>query len=143
MVREQETALLVEDNPTLSNLYSRYLSIFNYSIVTAYFLSEALNRLEENDFSLIVSDIEFPRRRGQERSGIFSGLALLHSISKNYPLLLPVTFLISAGNRQQLVEKIEDLKIPNFNVNERFYTKPLVRGDFESIIKVARLRDKN
>jgi DNA-binding NtrC family response regulator len=70
--------LIVDDEETLTfSLYQSFiLAKQNYEVVTASNAEEAIERLKEKEFDLVVSDISMPG---------MSGLDLLGYIKKNSP----------------------------------------------------------
>jgi CheY-like chemotaxis protein len=58
--------LLVDDDPSLRSLIRILLSSSGYEVVTAVNGEDALDRLDEAEFSLILLDLEMPVMNGRE-----------------------------------------------------------------------------
>ncbi|MEE8350547.1 MAG: response regulator, partial [Acidobacteriota bacterium] len=76
MSTPQEMILIVDDEPSIRKVVSRWLEKEGYRWRTAANVEEARKRLEEESFSLILLDLMMP---GQ------SGEVLLHSVIEQYP----------------------------------------------------------
>jgi signal transduction histidine kinase len=62
----QERILLVEDEPAVAAVGQRLLSSAGYTVVTARNSDEALARLAEQSFDLLITDVVMPGRSGAE-----------------------------------------------------------------------------
>jgi len=112
--------LIVDDNPTITRLIELQMGKAGYCCDTAANGEEALQKINKNNFDLVISDISMP--------GI-SGLELLTSIKRKKPHL-PV--LIITGHAT-IENAVKALRLGAIN----FITKP-IRFDevFETINKV-------
>ncbi len=63
---EKKRILIVEDSSFLRHMIRRYLEADGYEVADTEHGQEALDVLEENDFDLVVSDIEMPVMNGLE-----------------------------------------------------------------------------
>lgn len=68
--------LVVDDEALMRNLLLKILEQEGYQITLASSTKEALEKLEEEDFNLVLSDIKMPD---------MNGLELLSSIKQNWP----------------------------------------------------------
>jgi DNA-binding response OmpR family regulator len=68
-----ETLLVVEDDVHQAELYKQELGEEGYNIVLAHDGHEALKKLEENKFELVVLDISMPGMDGIEALGKILG----------------------------------------------------------------------
>ncbi|MEN8135056.1 MAG: response regulator [Thermodesulfobacteriota bacterium] len=106
--------LLVDDNPELLNLFGRFLTQHGYCFETASDGLEAVAKLKESDFSIVISDVLMPNMDGME---------LLKYIKESHPetdvimitggqLDLSFSDMIKAGAHDYLSKPIslEDLK---------------------------------
>jgi len=67
--------LAVDDSADTLELIQRHLSSTGHSVMTATSAEEAVQRLEENDFDLVITDLKMP---------VMDGLDLIRHIQKNY-----------------------------------------------------------
>ncbi len=67
--------LIVDDEPDLRNIYKRFLEIDGYPCLTAGDGEEALEILAQEDFSLVISDINMPG---------MSGIDLLREVKERF-----------------------------------------------------------
>ncbi len=67
--------LIVDDEPDLRNIYRRFLEIDGYPCLTAGDGEEAMEMLAQEDFSLIISDINMPG---------MSGIDLLREVKERF-----------------------------------------------------------
>ncbi|MFH1700882.1 MAG: response regulator [Candidatus Zixiibacteriota bacterium] len=70
--------LIVDDNPNMSALLSEMLEIFEYDSIRAADGVEAIEKVELEDFSLVITDMRMPK---------MSGLDLLQKIKRERPEL--------------------------------------------------------
>lgn len=73
---EKIQVLVVDDEPEICNLLSREISRNGYEVVTALTAEEGLEKIKENKFAVILSDIKLPE---------MGGIAFLKEIKKNTP----------------------------------------------------------
>lgn len=76
MTEPKEKILVVDDEEQIRMVISAILGMENYPVDVARDGEEALEKLTENDFSLVISDINMAR---------MSGVELLESCRKQYP----------------------------------------------------------
>lgn len=77
-----KSILIVDDDPYVLESASTLLSEYNYSVISCTSAEEALNRLLEKKFSLILTDIKMPGMSGIEL------LSKIHSIYPKMPVIL-------------------------------------------------------
>lgn len=70
------TILVVDDEELVRNLVVTVLSKLGHSCVTAVDGVEALNKMRENNFDAVITDIEMPK---------MDGIILTREISKHHP----------------------------------------------------------
>ncbi len=109
--------LVVDDDSRLLGLLTETLAAIGYSAEDASSAKEALAKLAESKFHLIISDIKMPE---------MDGLSLLSRIRENYPGL-PVIF-ITGQPRLDLV------RLANA---EGILTKPFRISNLEDLIEQA------
>ena len=78
-----KSILIVDDNPNMSSLLSEMLEIFDYTSVLAGDGDQALAKLDEGKFSLVISDMRMPN---------MSGLELMDKVKAKYPKM-PVVII--------------------------------------------------
>jgi DNA-binding NtrC family response regulator len=98
VMQESKRLLIVDDEETLTfSLYQTFIfSQNNYEVVTAASAEEALNKMQDNPFDLVLSDISMPG---------MSGLQLLDHIRKLYPHTA-VIIMTAYGNEERKEEAI-------------------------------------
>ena len=92
------SVMVVEDDSELREALGETLTLAGYSVATASDGQEALRQLEEQQFDLIVSDIQMPRMDGHN---------LLKKIKSQHPDL-PVMLMTAYGSIQQAVDAMRD-----------------------------------
>jgi CheY-like chemotaxis protein len=109
--------LIVEDNPNMSSLLADMLEVFDYSSVRASDGQQALEELEKQDFSMIITDMRMPN---------MSGLELLEKVKSEHPKL-PVV-LISGYSMNEFNSEAGPLK------PDGFLAKPFMMSDIERLL---------
>jgi DNA-binding NtrC family response regulator len=79
--------LIVEDNPHMSSLLADTLEFFDYKGISAKDGEEALRKLEEDSFDMVITDLRMPR---------MGGMDLLRTIKDKFPNL-PVVVITGFG----------------------------------------------
>ena len=92
------TVLVVEDDADLMDALSDTLTLAGYGVATATDGADALRVLEENNFDLIVSDIQMPKMDGH---------TFLKKVKADHPDL-PVMLMTAYGSIQQAVDAMRD-----------------------------------
>ncbi len=120
---EPEKILIVDDEYYVSKTIDRWLSAEGYECVTANSVDQALEKLEENPFALLISDIMMP---------VKNGIELLQIVREKYPDLAAL-MATAVDNR--------DTAITALNLGAYGYMiKPFDRNEF--IINVANALDR-
>jgi CheY-like chemotaxis protein len=89
--RGHERILIVDDETSLLQIAHEWLRSLGYAVTTAASASEALTRLAEDRFDLLISDIIMP--------GAMDGIALLERCRRLYP---EMTVLLTTGYNEGL-----------------------------------------
>ncbi len=110
--------LIVDDNPNMSSLLSEMLEVFDYESVRAADGIEAIEKVEENDISMVITDMRMPK---------MSGLDLLQKIKAKKPQL-PVVVISGYA----LDEEGSNLLS---NLADGFLNKPFKMADIERLLK--------
>ena len=104
--------LIVDDNPNMSVLLSDILEIFEYEGKLASDGKEALEKIKDDDYALVFTDLRMPK---------MDGFDLLKAIKKEHPDL-PVVIITgySVGETQNTIvtEKADGFLNKPFKVNE-------------------------
>jgi len=104
--------LIVDDNPNMSVLLSDILEIFEYEGKQAGDGHEALDKLKNDNFAMVFTDLRMPK---------MDGIDLLNAIKEDHPEL-PVVVITgySIGETQNLLvnQKADGFLNKPFKVNE-------------------------
>lgn len=110
--------LIVDDNPNMSSLLVDMLEIFDYESVRAGDGVEALEKLENGNFSLVITDMRMPN---------MTGLELLERVKEKYPKI-PVV-LISGYSLEKNMDDSQSGVKP-----DAFLAKPFMMSDIEQML---------
>ena len=119
MMESQITRILiVDDNPNMSNLLSDMLEVFDFSSQRASDGEEALSLLNQEGFSLLITDLRMPK---------MTGLELLKTVKDKYPKLpvVVITGYSTEATEQELLTAKAD----------GFLNKPFRMNDIESVLR--------
>lgn len=123
MEKSNVKILVVDDDQRLLALMDETLSSIGYITTNASSASEALLHLSQNNYDLVITDINMPE---------IDGLELLHKIRENYPKL-PVIFITGAFSPDMAFKAKP----------EGFLTKPFRIANLEDMIeKTVLVRDE-
>ena len=109
--------LFVDDDPIIHKMMAKYLKDWN--VASAFSGEEALDRLEKENFVIVITDLRMPG---------MGGMALLHEIKAKYNNRVQVIVLTVSDNLDDLVDALE-------GGASDFLLKPLSR---EVLIEVLR-----
>ncbi|MCX6826188.1 MAG: response regulator [candidate division Zixibacteria bacterium] len=109
--------LIVDDNPNMSSLLVEMLEVFHYEAIRAVDGQDALEKIENNDIAMVITDMRMPR---------MSGLELLQNIKKRKPNL-PVV-VISGYSVDEVGFDIVKSKA------DGFLNKPFMMSDIEKLL---------
>ncbi len=112
-----KSILIVDDNPNMSSLLSEMLEVFDYQSVRASDGSDALDKLSETEFSLVITDMRMPN---------MTGLELLREVKGRFPDI-PVV-LISGYSVSDVEGETESPK------PDGFLAKPFMMSDIEKLL---------
>jgi DNA-binding NtrC family response regulator len=130
MKKSDARILVVDDDRHLLNLLTETLGSIGYSTEDARSAKEALEKLSESKFHLIVSDIKMPE---------MDGLKLLSQIRKSYPGL-PVIFITGvprqditgAANTEGILTKPFRISNLEYMIEQALDAKPPQNSDEDS-----------
>lgn len=110
--------LIVDDNPNMSSLLSEMLEVFDYESTRAGDGYEAIEIVDQQDFSLVITDMRMPR---------MSGLDLLQKLKDKNPKL-PVVIISGYALDEEGNSVLDTLA-------DGFLNKPFKMSDIESLLK--------
>lgn len=114
MSQKAERILIVDDDQENRELLTEALSPKGYAVVTASSGEEACQRAEEQEFGLVVSDIQM---------GAISGIELLKWFRKQFPDV-PIVLLTAFGSVETAIEAMKhgafDYLTKPVNLNEMY-----------------------
>lgn len=90
---EAARILVVDDEPLIRKILTKYLSEINYIIVTADHGEDALNKLNNEPFDLVLTDLRMPKMGGGQ---------LLQIMSERYPDI-PKIVLTGHGTNDDII----------------------------------------
>ncbi len=109
--------LIVDDNPNMSSLLSDMLDVFDYKSVRAADGQQALEALEKQPFSLVITDLRMPN---------MTGLELIEKIKEKHPKI-PVVLI--SGYSVNEIENGNGTAKP-----DGFLAKPFMMSDIEKLL---------
>ena len=109
--------LIVDDNPNMSTLLAEMLEVFDYESVRASDGSEALDELDKNSFSMVITDMRMPN---------MTGLELLEKVKEKYPKI-PVVLISGYSVDGEAVEG-------GSAKPDGFLAKPFMMSDIEKLL---------
>ena len=110
--------LIVDDNPNMSSHLSEMLEVFDYESIRAGDGLEAIEKIDQNDISLVITDMRMPK---------MSGLDLLQKIKEKRPNL-PVVVISGYALDDEGSNLLS-------NLADGFLNKPFKMSDIESLLK--------
>jgi CheY-like chemotaxis protein len=109
--------LIVDDNPNMSSLLSEMLEVFNYESIRANDGLEAIDKVNEGKFSLVITDMRMPK---------MSGLDLLKRLKEKNPEL-PVVVISGYALDEEGNNLLTSLA-------DGFLNKPFKMSDIEKLL---------
>lgn len=120
MCGDVKRILLVDDEPTLLRIFHTALKIYGYEVSGCTSAAEALEKLGQQTYDLVISDVNMPK---------CGGLELLQMIKKLHPAI-PV--IVMTGRPSAEVER----KAKEHGAF-RFLVKPIMPANLRSAIESA------
>lgn len=109
--------LIVEDNPNMSSLLEEMLEVFDYKSVRADSGKDALVKLDQEKFAMVITDLKMPN---------MTGLELLKNIKEKDPQM-PVVLI--SGYSMRDIGGAGDIPEP-----DGFLSKPFLMSDIEKLL---------
>lgn len=119
---DKKNVLVAEDSSVIQNLTRKILEIQNYTIHAAKDGKKVLDKLQKEDFDIILMDINMPLMDGMECAKEIRGM--------NDPKKSQIPIIAISGNAKNYTE--DDFKAVGFN---EFLPKPL---DFDNLVDVVK-----
>ena len=94
---QKQKILVVDDDPGVLAMLSQTLDRSGYDVQSAVDGSEALNKIRDNQFNLVITDVRLPK---------VNGLQLLDEIKQSTPQM-PVIVITGYGSVQNAVEAMQ------------------------------------
>lgn len=116
----KDKLLIIDDEKNIREGLQRALTLDGYDVMLASDGREALDRIDEGDIDLVITDLKMPRLSGEE---------LMKDALENYPYL-PIIILTGHGTIENAVEAMR-------NGAYDFITKPLNIDKLSLIVKRA------
>lgn len=116
----QKTILVVDDEPVVCNSVRKILSRYGYLVDESYSAQEALERIEQNRYELVILDLIMPK---------VSGMEVLKTIKERWPDLR-VIVITGYGSVSSAVETIR-------NGAEEYLTKPFTPSELIAAVVSA------
>ncbi len=110
--------LIVDDNPNMASLLSEMLEVFDFESIRAGDGPEAIEKVEQDDFALVITDMRMPK---------MSGLDLLREIKERKPKL-PVVVISGYALDEEGTNLLSSLA-------DGFLNKPFKMSDVEKLLK--------
>jgi len=103
-MRSPKTILIVEDDPNVRSMLVKHLVKSGYRIIEATDGMEALKRLEQDQYDLVLTDIVMP---------YISGVGVVTALKKKWPHI-PVIAMTGFGKEPEsaAMERNADLVLP-------------------------------
>jgi len=112
-----KTILIVDDNPNMSSLLVEMLEVFQYEAQRANDGFDALDKIEKNDYAMVITDMRMPK---------MTGLELLQAIKEKRPNL-PVVMISGYS--------VEDCDSDTVKTKaDGFLNKPFMMADIEALL---------
>lgn len=112
-----KSILIVDDNPNMSSLLVEMLEVFQYQAQRANDGYDALQKIENNDYAMVITDMRMPK---------MTGLELLQAIKEIKPNL-PVVMISGYS-----VEECDSDLVKN--KADGFLNKPFMMADIEKLL---------
>jgi two-component system response regulator FlrC len=109
--------LIVDDNPNMSSLLVEMLEVFQYEALRANDGHDALQKLDEDNYSMVITDMRMPK---------MTGLELLRAIKEKLPKM-PVVVISGYSVDEQDSDFVKTKA-------DGFLNKPFMMADIEQLL---------
>lgn len=109
--------LIVDDNPNMSSLLVEMLEVFQYNATRASDGHDALQKLNEDDIAMVITDMRMPK---------MTGLELLKAIKEKRPKL-PVVVISGYSVDEEDSDFVKTKA-------DGFLNKPFMMADIEQLL---------
>ena len=117
---ERKRALVVEDEEPIRVMLSRVIARNDFDVDTAKDGAEAINRLDDNGYDVILLDLMMPR---------VSGFEVLQHMSEHHPDQLKRTIIASAIPENEL----RQLEVPVFSIHSKPFDMSALVADIRGV----------
>ncbi|MEH6345571.1 MAG: PAS domain S-box protein [Bermanella sp.] len=124
-IKEAKTILVVDDEPSLSQLASHFLIQAGYNTLTANSAEQALNMLEDKTVELILSDVIM---------GGMNGYELYRQVKKKYP---DIKFLLASGFDEENKVTHDEINLQMKRLHKPYLKKDLINRVMEALNTLA------
>ena len=126
---EGQNILCVDDEPGVLSVLSEMIAEFGYDCDVAQDGMEALEKLKQNSFSIVITDLEMPKMNGMD---------FIREIAKEYPDIDSIA-ITAYNNKYQYTDLIEigatDFITKPFHINE-------LQAKLNRVIRERALKEK-
>ena len=109
--------LIVDDNPNMSSLLVEMLEVFQYDALRASDGQDALQKLEEDKYAMVITDMRMPK---------MTGLELLKAIKEKQPQM-PVVIISGYSVDEEDSDFVKSKA-------DGFLNKPFMMADIEKLL---------
>jgi CheY-like chemotaxis protein len=109
--------LIVDDNPNMSSLLVEMLEVFQYEALRASDGHDALQKLDQDKYSMVITDMRMPK---------MTGLELLRAIKEKQPKM-PVVVISGYSVDEQDSDFVKAKA-------DGFLNKPFMMADIEQLL---------
>ena len=117
---DRKRALVVEDEEPIRVMLSRVIARNDFDVDTAKDGAEAINRLQDNGYDVILLDLMMPR---------VSGFDVLRHMSEHHPDQLKRTIIASAIPESDL----RQLEVPVFSIHSKPFDMSALVADIRGV----------
>ncbi|HEX9750277.1 MAG TPA: response regulator [candidate division Zixibacteria bacterium] len=104
--------LVVEDNPNMSSLLADMLEVFAIQSVRAVDGRDALSKVDQHDFAMVITDMRMPKMTGTEL------LVRLKEKRPDMPVVLISGFSLADADDQAAVQLADGFLSKPFRMND-------------------------
>ena len=112
-----KSILIVDDNPNMSSLLVEMLEVFQYQAQRANDGYEALQKIEDNDYAMVITDMRMPKMTGLEL------LQAIKEINPNLPVVMISGYSVEECDSDLVKNKADG-----------FLNKPFMMADIEKLL---------
>jgi two-component system response regulator VanR len=111
-VDEKKRALIVDDDDPIRVMLAKVIERQNLSVDTARDGIEAIDRLDQNDYDVVLLDLMMPR---------LDGYGVLRHLEAHHPSMLSCTIIASAVPESEVLRRFD---VPVFSIHAKPFDMP-------------------